>query len=85
MEFLLKTPTGHRKGWVFNPKAQSICGDRMRLDSVSKVICEIGEEPSQQEEKQAGKQERDTLRDTSPKPVQNDQEPPDVSSTPDGS
>jgi hypothetical protein len=29
--------------------------------------------------------ERDTLRDTSPKTAQNDQEPPDVSSTPSGS
>ncbi len=37
------TPPDGRRGWVFDPKAQRACGERMRLDSVSKVICEIGE------------------------------------------
>jgi integrase len=159
VEFLLKTPTERRKG----PKAQRVCGDRMRLDSVSKVISEIGEKAkvvvhvdartkkakyasahdfrrafgdrwalrvmppilmqlmrhesidttmrfyvgrsveattevlcaayrnnSSPEERKPGanresRQERDTLRDTGPKSPQNDQEPPDVSSTPGGS
>jgi integrase len=150
VEFLLKTPAEERKGWVFNPKAQRVCGERMRLDSVSKVICDIGEkanvvvhvdartkrvkyasahdfrrafgdrwalrvmppilmqlmrhesiettmrfyvgrsveattevlreaygkEPPQKGEKQAGKQERDTLRDTSPETAKKGQEPP---------
>jgi hypothetical protein len=44
-----------------------------------------GKKPPQKEEQQTGKQERDTLRDTSPKSAQNDQEPPDVSSTSHGS
>jgi integrase len=43
VEFLLKTPVDARKGWVFNPQAQRVCGERMRLDSVSKVISDIGE------------------------------------------
>ena len=43
VEFLLKTPAEERKGWVFNPKAQRVCGERMRVDSISKVICDIGE------------------------------------------
>lgn len=44
VEFLLKTPAEERKGWVFNPTAQRVCGVRLRLDSVSKVISDIGEE-----------------------------------------
>jgi integrase len=43
VEFLLKTPAKERKGWVFNPRAQRVCGERMRLDSVSKVISDMGE------------------------------------------
>lgn len=43
VEFLLRTPSEERNGWVFNPRAQRVCGERMRLDSVSKVISDVGE------------------------------------------
>jgi len=42
-EFLQATPESERTGRVFQPKPGRVYGDRMRLDSVSSVICTIGE------------------------------------------
>lgn len=41
-EQLLKTPERQRSGWVFNPTVSGIRTERMRLDSVSRTISEIG-------------------------------------------
>ena len=162
VEFLLKIPADERKGWVFDPKAEKVCGERLTLNRVSKIISKIGEKAevvvhveaksgstkyasahdfrrafgdrwalrvmppvlmqlmrhesidttmrfyvgrsidattevlweayrnksTQNGGKQGGngekQQERDSSRDTSPKTVKNEQEPPDVSSTSSG-
>ena len=43
VEFLLKIPADERKGWVFDPKAEKVRGERLTLNRVSKIISKIGE------------------------------------------
>jgi integrase len=42
-EFLQSVPEEERTGLIFHPKAAKVRGDRLRLDTVSSIICKIGE------------------------------------------
>jgi integrase len=41
-EFLQSVPEEERTGRIFQPQAERVYGDRLRMDTVSSIICEIG-------------------------------------------